>query len=88
LAIARRPGRWGALRAARLLATAEALHEDMPVPLHRQKEIDEIQTEIRTHLDEDALEAARIKGRAMSADRAAWYAYALATRWGGRERSH
>jgi non-specific serine/threonine protein kinase len=81
MALKLRPDRRGALRVARILATAELLRDDRPPPTHRRHEVDEIDAALATHLDEYARLVAREKGRAMSADTATHLAAEMARRW-------
>ena len=83
LTITRRPGWRAAVQAARLLGAAEALRDTInkPLPLHYRGEPAEVWSVIGTRLDEDALAAARTKGRAMPAAWAAQNANAVVNRW-------
>jgi hypothetical protein len=81
VALDRRHDRAGAVRAARLLATAEVLRDDRPLPLHRRGEVDEIESHLVALLDADTRKAARFKGRSTPPERAAYIAGAIAARW-------
>jgi predicted ATPase/DNA-binding SARP family transcriptional activator/class 3 adenylate cyclase len=81
LAIERAADSGGAECAARLLAMASTVRSHKSPPLHRRRELDDLELQVRARLDEDAFEAAWDEGRATPADGIAPAAHAILTRW-------
>jgi predicted ATPase/class 3 adenylate cyclase/DNA-binding SARP family transcriptional activator len=81
MAFAQRPDRRGAVRAARLVALAEALREHRPLPMHRRQELDEIEAAITPYLTPATNAAARDAARDLPADAAPGFVTRLVERW-------